>query len=162
MEIRKSKMNDIETIMKIFDSAREYMIENGNATQWDKGYPSVDILKQDIDNRNSYVMIDNGIIVGTFSLIIGDEPTYQVIEDGQWHHFQEYGTIHRVASSGVTKGIARKCFEFCLQQVAYLRIDTHHDNQSMRSAIKRFGFKECGYIYVRDGSKRIAFDYLKK
>lgn len=36
--------------------------------------------KTDIDAGNSYVIVNNGMIVGTFSFIIGKEPTYQVIK----------------------------------------------------------------------------------
>ena len=30
----------------------------------------------------------------------------------------------------------------------------------MQSAVKKYGFKECGIIYTYDGSSRIAFDYI--
>ena len=84
MEIRKSTRKDIEHIMTIFTTAREYMFEHGNKTQWVDGYPDEEILKTDIDAGNSYVIINNGEIVGTFSFIIGEEPTYQVIKNGKW------------------------------------------------------------------------------
>ena len=40
-----------------------------------------------------------------------------------------------------------------------LRIDTHKDNRPMQAVIRKFGFQECGVIYVADGSSRLAFDY---
>lgn len=36
----------------------------------------------------------------------GEEPTYQVIDNGSWSYDIPYGTIHRVASSGKAKGKA--------------------------------------------------------
>lgn len=60
------------------------------------------------------------------------------------------------------KGIARACFEYCIEQIDYIRIDTHKDNISMQTAIERFGFCKCGNIYVRDGAERIAYDYLNE
>ena len=60
------------------------------------------------------------------------------------------------------KGIARACFEYCIEQIDYIRIDTHKDNISMQTAIERFGFRKCGNIYVRDGTERIAYDYLNE
>ena len=60
------------------------------------------------------------------------------------------------------KGIARVCFEYCIEQIDYIRIDTHKDNISMQTAIERFGFRKCGNIYVRDGAERIAYDYLNE
>lgn len=162
MEIRKSTMEDIEQIMAIFSTAREYMIAHGNETQWADGYPDEKILKTDIAAGNSYVIINNGMIAGTFSFIIGKEPTYQVIKNGKWTDDRLYGTIHRLASNGTVKGIARACFEYCIEQIDYVRIDTHKDNFSMQAAIERFGFHKCGNIYVRGGAERIAYDYRKK
>lgn len=162
MEIRKSTGNDIDEILQIFDTARAYMVSQGNTSQWGDGYPGKDVLTKDVASENNYVMIDNGSIVGTFSFIIGDDPTYKIIKDGAWHYDRPYGTIHRLASSGKTRGIARACFEFCSDLSDYIRIDTHRDNLSMQAAIKNYGFQECGIIFVRDGSERIAFDYLKK
>lgn len=162
MEIRKSTINDIDEILSIFDYAREYMVTHGNATQWGAGYPGTDVLTKDIANGDSYVMIANGMIVGTFSFIVGDEPTYQLIDNGTWNYNKPYGTIHRLASNGMCKGIAKACFDFCSNQIDYMRIDTHDDNLTMQAAIERYGFQKCGTIYVRNGAKRIAFDYLRE
>ena len=106
MEIRKSTREDIKQIMAIFTTAKEYMAAHGNKTQWGDGYPGEEILKTDIDAGNSYVIVNNGMIVGTFSFIIGEEPTYQVIKNGKWTDDKLYGTIHRLASNGIVKGMA--------------------------------------------------------
>ncbi len=161
MEIRKSTRKDVKEILDIFNTARNYMVAHGNATQWGDGYPGEDVLNNDIENGNSYVIIENGEIVGTFAFIIGEEPTYEVIDNGSWSYDIPYGTIHRVASSGKAKGVAKACFDFCFDLIDYIRIDTHRDNESMQSAIERYGFKKCGIIYVRNNSERIAFDYKK-
>ncbi|MFR4020990.1 MAG: N-acetyltransferase, partial [Clostridia bacterium] len=110
----------------------------------------------------SYVCEENGKIVGTFTLIFGEDPTYQIIEKGAWHSQQPYGAIHRVASDGTAKGVAGACFDFCKEKADYLRIDTHADNRPMQAAVLRYGFRQCGIIYTRDGSPRIAYDYLVK
>ena len=99
--------------------------------------------------------------VGTFTLIVGEEPNYQRIENGAWHSDKPYGTIHRMASSGAAKGIAKACFAFCCEQIDYLRIDTHRENLTMQAAIQQFGFRKCGTIFVENGTERIAYDYLK-
>ena len=125
-----------------------------------KEYPTKEILDNDIKNENSYVIIENKKIVGTFSLIIGEEETYQKIE-GNWHSNKTYGTIHRLASNGKVKGISKTCFDFCLSQINYIRIDTHQNNIAMKKSILKYGFKKCGNIYVKDNSMRIAYDYLK-
>ena len=162
MEIRKSTNADAERIMDIFESAKAYMRSHGNTSQLGGGYPSGDILSRDIENGNSYVITVDGEAVGTFSFIIGDDPTYAVIKDGHWRYDKPYGTIHRLASCGSAHGIARACFDYCADVIDYLRIDTHEVNLTMRSAIEKYGFARCGIIYVRDGTERIAYDYLKE
>lgn len=160
MEIRKTVKEDIPVIMDIYENARAFMRSTGNMTQWNNGYPSVDIIAEDVCQGHSYVCIEDGEIVGTFAFIIGEDPTYQVIENGAWHSDRLYGTIHRLASTGVVKGLSKKCFEYCREKIDYLRIDTHADNRPMQEAVKKYGFKQCGTIYVRDGSARVAFDYV--
>lgn len=162
MEIRKGRLDEIEDIMHVFKVARAYMVSHGNATQWEGGYPGEDAIKTDIVNGSNYVIVERGTIIGTFAFIIGEESTYQVIKNGQWHNDRPYGTIHRLASNGTTRGIAKACFEFCFQLMDYIRIDTHKDNRSMQAAIEKYGFQVCGNIYVRNGSERIAYDCLKR
>ena len=159
MEIRKSTPNDIDTILQIFTAARAYMAAHGNATQWDDNYPGKDILTHDIAQNVNYVLLDHGDIVGTFTFIIGDEPTYRIIENGTWRYHTPYGTIHRLASNGKASGIAKACFDFCTSHIGHIRIDTHRNNLAMRSAIEKYGFRPCEIVYVRNGAARIAYDY---
>lgn len=159
MLIRKAEYDELPVIMKIYEKARIMMRSNGNLTQWVNGYPSEEVLARDIADGSLYVCIKNDTIVGVFALIMGGEPTYQKII-GAWNSDMEYGTIHRVASDGSTKGVARSCFDFCRERCRYLRIDTHRDNKPMQAAVRNYGFKECGIIFLKDGSERIAFDYM--
>ncbi|MCQ2515445.1 MAG: N-acetyltransferase [Saccharofermentans sp.] len=160
MEIVKSTIADIDSICAIYENARKFMSDNGNPNQWTDGYPTYEDAMADINSGNSYVIKDGSSIVGVFVFIIGEEPTYKVIEDGAWNYDSTYGTIHRIASNGQVKDISRICFEYCLNFIDYLRIDTHRNNLPMRVAVSRFGFTECGTIYVRNGA-RIAYDYKK-
>lgn len=162
MEIRKSEFTDIDRIMAIYAIAKDFMAAHGNGTQWQPGYPGEEQLRTDIQRGCSYVFVENGAVVGVFTFIIGPEPTYQVIKNGHWRWEETYGTIHRLASDGTARGLARACFAYCADQCGYLRVDTHRDNLSMQAAIERFGFQRCGNIYVRDGSERIAYDYIRE
>jgi len=119
-------------------------------------------LLPDIARGDSYVLTDGGVIVGTFSFIIGDEPTYQVLLNGQWHADRPYGTIHRLASSGTVRGVSRACFDFCTGLSDYVRVDTHADNRAMQAAIEDYGFRKCGNIYASSGTLRTAYDYVRE
>lgn len=162
MEIRHTEPTDLPAIMEIYDCARAFMRRQGNLTQWNNGYPSQKTIEEDMQKDQSYVLVKDGKVVGTFAFIIGDDPTYGVIEGGTWHADRTYGTIHRLASDGTVRGLSGICFDYCRTQIDYLRVDTHADNQPMQDAVTRYGFQECGIIYVADGSPRIAYDWQEK
>lgn len=162
MEIRKSTTDDVPAILEIFRIAKAYMAAHGNAGQWGGGYPGLPELLPDIARGDSYVLTENGTVVGTFSFIIGDEPTYQVLQNGHWHADRPYGTIHRLASNGTVRGVSRACFDFCTGLSDYVRVDTHADNRAMQAAIEGYGFRKCGNIYASSGTLRMAYDYVRE
>lgn len=162
IKIRRAKLSDLEQIKNILAGAKAFMAANGNPNQWGGAYPDEDVLVKDIENENAYVCILDEKVVGTFSLIYGEEATYKNIYDGSWSQDLPYGTIHRLASDGSIRGLSQIVFDFAKDQYKYLRVDTHRDNEKMLAAIERAGFKKCGIIYVADGSERIAFDFIKK
>lgn len=84
MEIRRSNTDDINEILNIFEVAKQYMIEHGNNRQWNKKYPGIDSILDDINNNNSYVITSNNEIVGVFTFIIGEEENYKNIINGSW------------------------------------------------------------------------------
>ncbi len=161
MNIRKANNSDIENILKIYACARHYMIENGNPTQWSATYPEEAIIKEDIQKGHLHVCVENDEVVGVFVFFIGNDPTYSVIKDGEWHSNKPYGVIHRVASNGKARGVAKACFDYAKSQADYLRIDTHNDNKTMQAVIQKNGFIRCGIIHVANGSERIAFDFVR-
>ena len=154
--IRKATQDDLPLLMPLFDKAREYMRRCGNSRQWVGGYPSEEIIRNDIADGNFYVEVSDGEISGAFAFIIGIEPTYGSIE-GEWLNPLPYGTIHRLASSGLRRGVADRCFTFCRQLIPNLRADTHEDNYPMQAALERNGFHLCGTIHLADGSPRLAY-----
>ena len=159
MIIRKAVESDIDRLMQIFVTAREFMKTSGNPNQWINGYPQEELIRNEIDLGHCFVCADsnNGRVVATFCLIEGPDPTYSYIEDGEWPDNEQYCVIHRLASDGSVKGIAGFCFDWCLQVSPCLRADTHHDNKVMQHLLEKNGFKRCGIIYVANGTPRIAY-----
>lgn len=157
---RHALPDDLPALLTIYDNARRFMRQNGNKTQWPDGYPSEQILLHDINSQQMYVATDptGRRILAAFSLIIGADPSYAVIEEGRWiDDTSPYATIHRLVSTGVRPRISDDCITFCRAIMPNLRIDTHRQNRPMLEAIERNGFKYCGIIYVDDGTPRLAF-----
>ncbi len=80
MTIRKATTIDIPRIMEIFDIARLYMRATDNRTQWDNGYPSENIVRNDICRGWSHVVETGGKIISTFCLMSDPEPSYAAID----------------------------------------------------------------------------------
>ena len=156
MHIRKTKPEEIRTVMELYEQARKFMRSQGNTRQWIHGYPSIEIVQNDIASGNSYVCIE-GEIIGVFCFLQGEEPNYRIIEKGEWLNNEPYGVIHRMASSGRRKGLADECIRWCFEQCPNIRVDTHEDNRVMQRVLERNGFRKCGIIYVEDDTPRIAY-----
>lgn len=158
--IRIATHDDLSIILNIYECARRFMKENGNETQWNNTFPPKDLLIQDINEKRLYVYEENKIVHGVFAFIIGEDENYKIIEGGEWLSNDVYGTIHRVASDGLVKGILNKIVLYCETKISHLRIDTHEKNKIMQHLILKNGFIQCGIIYVEDGTPRIAYEKL--
>lgn len=160
MQIRHTRPEEIDEVMRIYSIAREYMRENGNMHQWINGYPGYKDVTADIADNNSYVCILDGGIAGVFTYIRGVEPTYEKIYGGEWLNNEPYGVVHRIAVAVNKMGVASYCLNWCFADCGNLRIDTHRDNIPMQGLLKKMGFSYCGIIYLKDGSERLAFQKM--
>ncbi|MGL4337191.1 MAG: GNAT family N-acetyltransferase [Turicibacter sp.] len=166
MELRKSDINDVARIMEIITEAQVYFKENG-VDQWQNNYPNVEVIRQDIMNDESYVLVDKGQIVATAVISFVNDANYDVIYDGEWLSCEEYVVVHRIAvdnkfkGKGVSAQIIARVEEQCLaRDVHSIKVDTHEDNTSMQKLLIKNKFNYCGVIYLSDGSKRVAFEKL--
>jgi ribosomal protein S18 acetylase RimI-like enzyme len=166
MIFRKATLGDIHDIMNIIVKAQTYFREQG-IDQWQNGYPNDQIIKDDINDGNSYVLLVNDIILGTAAILFGIEKTYEVIYNGKWLSDGEYATLHRIAIDsnfwglGLASTILRKAEKLCIENnINSLRVDTHEDNLPMQGLLKKNGYNYCGIIYLEDGSKRLAYEKM--
>jgi len=161
MEIRRAKFSDQFRIEEIYQAARKFMKENGNASQWGDTYPEPHLIHEDIKQRICYVCEEDNSLLGVFVFIQGEDPTYQVIENGRWVDLGPYGTIHRIAATSGKKGIGAFCIEWCFAMCGNIRIDTHKNNIPMQNLLDRLNFKKCGIIYTADNTPRIAYQKVR-
>jgi len=157
MEIRKTKMSELDDVMEIYAYARRFMAEHGNPNQWGSTKPPREQIIKDIENGKSYVCVEGETLAAVFFFDIAPDPTYTIIYDGEWPNDKEYGVVHRIASAGKIKGAGSFCIEWAFEQCGNLRIDTHEDNKVMQNMLKKHGFKYCGIIHLVDGAERLAF-----
>lgn len=156
MIIRPATLSDLESLLTIYETARQFMRESGNLNQWTGGYPPASLVTQDIQNGNSFVCEEDGQILGVFCYFDGPDPTYDYIE-GAWLNDRPYGVIHRIAVAAHRRGVAAACYDWALTRCDDLRIDTHADNKPMQRSLQKYGFTPCGTIYLANGDPRIAY-----
>lgn len=157
-QIRPATHADLAEVMAIYAIARDHMFHTGNASQWASGYPSEALIVEEIEAGHSFVCEnEEGVTVGTFCLIQGEDPTYEKIYDGEWLNHRPYASVHRIASSGKEKGVAKACIAWCFTQCPNIRVDTHRDNRAMQHILASLGFTYCGIIFVSNGTERMAY-----
>lgn len=160
MEIRRAETLDLEEIMELYARARKFQAEHGNPNQWAGGYPQEEVLREDLRQGRLYVVYADMRLAGVFMFTLEPEPDYAVIREGAWLNSAPYGTLHRVASAGICRGVGKVCIDWAFARCGNLRIDTHEDNTVMQSLLKKNGFQYCGRVTIRNGEERLAYQKL--
>ena len=165
LKIRPSTKLDLDEIMCILGEARETIGRLG-IDQWQYGYPSRAIIKEDMTLGRSYVVEDEDGICAVFSLMEDGEPTYRKIYSGQWlMEDRPYLALHRIAIRVCKRGsgIAGQIITYIADKAkaenyATIRVDTHHGNIPMRKMLEKNGFLYTGIIYLANGEERVAYE----
>jgi len=166
MEFKKSVEADVDSIMKIIKQAQDYFKEKG-INQWQNNYPNVEVISNDVAEKNSYVLLQNKEVVATAVVSFKGEKTYESIYEGEWISNKEYAVVHRIAVDNSHKGlglssqIIKNVEELCIEKgVSSIKVDTHEQNLSMQKLLRKNKFEYCGIIYLEDNSPRIAFEKI--
>lgn len=176
--LRVAVPDDLPLMLDIYARARRVMADAGNPTQWGTLYPRAEVVADDVREGRSLLLVDDGRddaghdgigrpaerVLAQFALCRGRDPAYASI-DGRWLDDDPYVTIHRLASSGVERGSARRCLMWAVSTCANVRVDTHGRNSAMLHILESLGFTRCGIITTlgdatlgdRDDPHRIAF-----
>lgn len=160
LAVRDAEMDEVPRILELVAHSRSIMRANGNDVQWE-GYPGADLIGSDIGRGIGHVIELDGRPVGYFALLLDPEPTYAVIEDGQWlDDSTPYGTIHRLACAEGVHGIAHCAFAWSEARCASVRVDTHLKNHIMLHIFAREGYCRCGRMYMGDGTPREVYQKM--
>jgi len=169
--IKHAQVSDLNEIMNIISQAQATLKADGSP-QWQSGYPDAATLKNDIMAQQCWLLMVDGKIAGTATLIVADDPNYRVITDGNWHNDTDpYATIHRIAlNSDYTGQHLSKIFVSNLISHSYqngihnFRIDTHKLNKRMQALATSTGYVHRGKIYVdepadnHEDNARLAYE----
>ena len=96
--IRRATHSDLDSILSIVGDAQLSLRELG-IDQWQDGYPTADVILNDIDNQVGYVVCEDDVVVGYAAIITTGEQAYLQIEDS-WRYKGDYVAVHRICVSG--------------------------------------------------------------
>ena len=118
--IRKAAPADLPRIHEIYAAARQFMRDHGNFSQWDGEDAPERLLPGDIEAGNLYVLEEAGEIHAAFAFIIGADPCYAVIEQGEWKSDAPYAAVHRVASDGTLHNVIGRIMDFAKSNISHI------------------------------------------
>ena len=164
MEFKKATIENLDDIMHIIKGSQAYLKSQG-VDQWQDGYPNNETIGNDIDNNNSYILLQDNMILAVAAVIEGPDKTYKSIYNGNWVTDNEYMVIHRMAvnprfhGQGIGTKIIKHVEQITRKKgIKSIKVDTHKANISMQKVLIKNEFEYCGIIYLEDGDERMAFE----
>lgn len=158
MIIRLATINDLDTIMSMIENGRNHIREYG-IKQWTDGYPSRQLINEDILMQRGYVLLE-GTEILAYYVVLNHDPCYDKIE-GNWLNDNDYVAIHRSVTKTFNKGQGSLLLSELKKKYDHIRIDTHEGNISMNKCLLKNDFKYCGIIYLESGDPRNAYEWSK-
>ncbi len=160
-------MADLDDIMALKEATSKLLRQRG-IDQWQHENPSLAHFVEDIEKGELFLMSIEGRLAAMAAIKSGNEPTYDIIYGGPWGGKPPYVTIHRLAveASYLGQGLAEAMLRYAealarQQDVRFIRIDTHRDNQPAQRLFERMGYVKRGWIYLGpqpDDRHRLAYD----
>ena len=169
MQIKRVKLDEIDSVMEIIDDAKRLLAKSSH--QWQEGYPNKDTLLADIKNGNLFGAYIDLTLVGIAAYIKGFNVDYDYIE-GKWlsEHDDNDLVVHRIAvkESYHNHKIGDALMKYAEVYAKYnnaksIKIDTHIKNIPMQMLCINNGYIDCGIIYIKrkeKDPKRIAYEKL--
>lgn len=161
MILRAATIDDMADVMQIFSQARLAQRKAG-FQQWEDGYPSLDVLKSDIDNSKGYILDDAGHSAGYVAVSTYDDEYNNHQE--LWNITKSYAVFHRIAISDDYRGKKISSILFDLAELKaqqtgaqFIRIDTGLENKPMQHILSKRGYSKLGVCNFAWG-KRLAYE----
>lgn len=155
MIIRKGKINDISSVVKIFDKILSKEERGEITVGWVRGiYPTEQTALSSLSSDELFVMEYGGEVVGAARINQIQVPEYS-LADWQYKNAQddEIMVLHTLVidPDHSSKGLGRKFVEFYeeyakKQNCPYLRMDTNAKNTTARRLYQKLGYREVGIV----------------
>lgn len=154
-EFRQAIPADAEEVVILFRMAISHMVDN-KIYQWDEIYPNVEVLSNDIRNKEMYLLIQNGQIL---ACVVINEDQDEEYDTAPWRYREgRIAVIHRLCVSPAVQGagIGRLTMQYAeglIKDLGYssIRLDTYSENHIARSLYEKLGYTYVGIVTFRKG-----------
>lgn len=164
IKFMKAMWADRGDIYHLIERAKE-SLKRDCIDQWQNGYPDMQVVEDDILNKQCFVVKKTTKVIASVVIIVGIEKNYCNIYEGKWKNDGDYATIHRIVideayqHSEVSKFLMEEIKRYCKNYVNRILVDTHEENMRMIKFLLHNAFDYCGIIYLENGDKRVGYEY---
>lgn len=162
MDFRLANYEDID---KICSSLKEIIKNKHKGLNWTEDYPNGEVFKEDIKNKELYLLINHNNLIGGVTLNKDQDKSYNSVK---WEEQGDALLIHRLFISNEFKGrgygklLMDKCIEFAEENnFKSIRLDTFNENVMAQKLYTSKGFKYRGRVKLR-GKEGIFYCYELK
>jgi ribosomal protein S18 acetylase RimI-like enzyme len=154
-KFRLAVIEDSAAIVLLYKNAVKLM-RSQNIDQWDEIYPNEDIILNDIEKRQMYLLVKNTKIA---SAVVLNEEQDEEYKKGDWSCKDgNIAVLHRlcVHPNFQNMGVGREtllCVESVLIEAGYsaIRLDTFVQNPKALRLYDRLDYKQTGTVTFRKG-----------
>lgn len=151
MDIIKGQKQNLSEILNIVSKCINYM-ESQGIYQWNEFYPNEDIIENDIEREQCYVLKDNGKCIAYVAINEEQSPEYSEIK--WFYDGRKVLVIHRLSvhPEAQGKGIAKKMLN-SIEDMATknnyscIRLDAYSGNETALKLYENLGYKKAGQVY---------------
>lgn len=140
--IRIAQKEDVIECRKLADFANQLMLSRGNP-QWSCGYPQIEILYNDVEKKQLYVVEENNELI---AMIVIQKEKDENYEKYNFWTKGKYISVHRIVSkrSGLGKYLLNIAIDMAKEIGANVRLDTHIKNIHMQRLVESLNFVKVG------------------
>lgn len=154
-DFRLADVSDFAAVQSLFKLAISKM-QAEQIDQWDEVYPDQAILAADIDRRQMYLLVIDGVIAAAIVLNEYQDEEYAA---GDWNFLNgRIAVIHRLCVHPVFQdaGIGKRTIQLAeeilaSQGYAAIRLDSFLENPKALRLYRRLGYRPAGTVRFRKG-----------
>lgn len=164
MEIKLAQKGQVNEIFDLLRNCK-YALDRQGIFQWVDSYPTISVVKNDIENRHLYCAFLHNKCAGVVTMNNKQDPEYAAID---WNIKQgNFLIIHRLAVDPLLhgRGVARKLMDFAEQfgtdsNYHAVRLDAYSANTRVLKFYEARGYGKRGEVFF-PGRKLPFFCYEK-